>query len=199
MAKKEILTIKEPDYRRTVLGIEGVTPLLCDRMSQETIDGMVETKENSTKAKKERDRMFEFEQSCYILDSDAPEDAPGKYGFPASGFRLAAKDAARMTNIKMTEANQAFIPTVEMVPLLFGKRRLRIDRVGGNTTPRTTAVVRAEFVDWSCQLPIEWDNDFLTLKQICNLLSRAGRSVGIGAWRVIKHGLHGQFRIASEG
>jgi len=207
-AKKEetatTLNIHDPNYHYAEVRIKGVTPLLTDRMTEEAIAKIMGDAEKTPRgAKKARDRNKEYEDSTYRLEShqfgyqEGGEETTGTFGFPASGFRLACRDAARLIDgIAMTEANHAFIPLDEHVPLEFSTRKIRLDKVGG-TTPKNpqTVTVRAEFHDWKCILRFKFNADFLTIHQICNLLQHAGNSVGVGAWRVINKGLHGQFEV----
>jgi len=199
------LTVQAPNYERATIGIVGITPLLTHNMPEETklniVLDRIDKEAGATKGKKTKEAKSidqQFQEALYIVDPEAPE-TDGRYGFPANAFRLACKDAARTTSMKMTEAKLAFLPLVELVPIKCREVRPRIDKVGGVTPNKpSTACVRAEFIDWSMDLPIEYDADFAKLEVILNLLQRAGRCIGIGAWRPACGGLKGQFTIASE-
>ena len=201
VAAKQV-EVMAPNYQQAVIPVVGLTPLLCHNMTQEAKLSIVldrqQKEEGATKGKKKKAAKSieeQFADSCYIIDPDA-EEHDGKYGFPTSGFRLACVQAARTTDMPMTQARLAFLPLVEMVPIKFSEVRIRIDKVGGTTPGKpSTACVRAEFHDWSLDLPVEFDADNTSLEVIVNLLQRAGRCIGVGAWRPACGGLHGRFRV----
>ena len=196
------IEIVAPRYEEVTIPIVGLTPLLCHNMPEAVKLQMVldrEQKERgATKGKKRKEAKSieqQFADACYIANPDAPA-TNGRYGFPTSGFRLACKDAARTTDMAMTLAKLTFLPLVELVPIHCCEVRTRIDKVGGTTPGKpSTACVRAEFHGWSVDLPIEYDADFTSLEVIVNLLQRAGRCIGVGAWRPACGGLHGRFRV----
>ena len=190
--------VKAAVYRQTIVPIVGLTPLLCDRMTDQAQEAMLlnqEGKKGTGGTVKKLTRDESYRNSMYVIDPDLPDDTVGKYGFPASSFRLAAKEAARsIDGINMTDVFQAFTPLTEMVVLDFSEVRMRLDKVGGKGKQPSAIAVRSEFMDWSCNLEIE-HSEYLSLEAILNLLNRAGREIGIGAWRVEHAGLHGKFRV----
>uniref|UniRef100_A0A6M3J2F4 Uncharacterized protein n=1 Tax=viral metagenome TaxID=1070528 RepID=A0A6M3J2F4_9ZZZZ len=207
MAKKkanteeQVVEAKAPDYREVIIPIVGITPLLCHRLTEEAkMEMLLERHQKmagATGGKKSPKVVTiddEFNDACYPMPSD---DGTPKFGFPTSAFRLAVREAARMTKLPMTQARLTFIPLEEIVEIRYDEVRARVDKVGGTTPGKpSTCVTRAEFTNWSCDLPIEYDADFASINVIINLLQRAGRMIGVGAWRPERNGLHGRFKIA---
>ena len=197
----KVISVAALNYQTVNVPIAGLTPLLChsmpERVKLQIVLDREQKERGATKGKKKKDaRTIEeqFADACYIIDPEADEHS--RYGFPTSGFRLACKDAARTTDMAMTLAKLTFLPLVELVPIRFTEVRTRIDKVGGTTPGKSsTACVRAEFHNWAIDLPIEFDADFTSLEVIVNLLQRAGRCIGVGAWRPACGGLHGRFKV----
>jgi len=202
-ATQKRIEIQPPNYQQVIIPIVGLTPLLCHNMTEEAKLAIVLDRQQkevgATKGKKKKAAKGiaeQFADACYIFDAHVPEGEQGRYGFPTSGFRLACKEAARTTDMAMTQAKLTFLPLAEMVVLKFSAVNARIDKVGGTTPGKpSTACVRAEFSDWSLDLPVEFDADFTSLEVIVNLLQRAGRVIGVGAWRPACGGLKGRFKV----
>jgi len=54
---------------------------------------------------------------------------------------------------------------------------------------------RGEFKEWSADLEVQYNEDWISAEQIANLISLAGFSVGVGEWRPEKNGQYGTFEI----
>ncbi len=202
---KERIDVAMPKYKEARIPIVGLTPLLTHCFNDETKLAIImeqirkaEGKKAPPKQKASKSIEQQASEACYVIDPDAPE-TDGRYGFPANAFRLACGTAAGPLGIKLPQARQLFLPLAfGAVPLRCSMRKDRIDNVGGNYKD-PTACVRSEFFDWSLDLFIEWDSDIASLSTIVSLLERAGRAVGVGAWRPACNGLHGRFRVGIEG
>lgn len=203
-AAAERIEVLVPRFRQDVIPLVSISPLLCHHFPDETKREMVEErirkdagKKNPPKKKEALSIEEQFARACYPLDLEAPE-TDGRYGFPANAFRLACGTAGPQVGIPMTRARQMFLPLAAEIPLRCSMVKERIDNVGGRYGKPSAACVRAEFFDWSMDLPLEWDEDVTNLSSITSLLERAGRYIGVGAWRPERNGLHGRFRVATE-
>lgn len=202
MAKKAAaaaVQIVMPKIKNVAIPIQGITPLLCNRMSERSISQMENKQQKKGNAAKEaRDPEREFQESAYVIDENAPLDSQDRYGFPAISFKSAAVAACRhVDGIPMTKARGMFNVMAEMLPLRFAELKMRSDRVVLETGVASIAY-RAEFQGWRVDLPISYNSEAYSLDQICTLLAVAGFAVGVGSWRPDKSGVHGQFEIASS-
>lgn len=200
MAKKAAaVEIVMPKIKNVEIPIRGITPLLCNRMSERSIMQMEnkQQKKGNT-AKEARDPEKEFQESAYIINEEAPLDSQDRYGFPAISFKSAAVAACRhVDGIPMTKARGMFNVSTDMLPLHFDELKMRSDRVVLETGVASIAY-RAEFHGWRVELPISFNSEAYSLDQICTLMAVAGFAVGVGSWRPDKSGIHGQFEIASS-
>lgn len=197
--KTKRIEIPAPDRREMTVSIEGLTPLLCDNFSaarQENIADR-EAHPNRKLPKEPRDPMRDYQQSLYVI-------GPETYGFPSDGIkkslvkagqRFAGEYATVLNGImriggELVESEgRVLVPIVAPDgPRMHGARRV----LGGRTT---SVVYRAAFFPWSMEVPVSFDADIMTDKQIVNMFARAGESVGIGGFRPEKSGSMGTWRI----
>ena len=150
MAKRAAtVEIVMPKIKSVSIPIHGITPLLCNRMSERSILQMEnkQQKKGNT-AKVARDPEKEFQESAYLRDENAPLDSQDRYGFPAISFKSAAVAACRhVDGIPMTKARGMFNVSTDMLPLLFDEVKMRSDRVVLETGVASIAY-RAEFHGW---------------------------------------------------
>jgi len=71
---------------------------------------------------------------------------------------------------------------------------MRTDRVtiGMGTTDIR---YRAEFKEWSADVPIVFNEGVISLEQLVNLFKIAGFGVGVGEWRPERDGIHGTWDV----
>ena len=156
--------------------IDGST-LITHRLTDEAVSQFMGRESGETKKKKLRNYDAEYE-SCFYYTDDK------KYGFPASGFMGALLDACIPLDLPKTQIKRSVRLLGGMCELKYKKVNRRIDnprRSGRNGTPDTRH--RPEFVDWKCELIIQYDLNQITPDQIVNLINQAGFSTGIGDWR----------------
>jgi len=188
--KKTRIEIELIEEKITQIKIEGISPLLCSRMPDETLLGVLEGHEKGkSTVRKKRNPEKEYQSSLY-------PKIDGHYTFPGIAIKQAMRGAAKTfaPNINKNSVDgNVFIP--EWIPITGSKPK--IDIVQGRDARGTLRVViRARFEKWSSIFPIEYNaNGTLTLDQIYNLLNLAGWSVGIGGYRPEKKGIFGRFRL----
>ncbi len=171
--------------------IEGST-LITHRLTDEAVAQFMGREEGKTTKKMLRDYDAEYE-SCFYYTADK------KYGFPAGGFMGAMLDACVPLDIAKTQIKRSIRLLGDIYELTYKKVNRRIDhprRSGRNSTPDTRH--RPEFIDWSCELILQYDMNQITPDQIINLINQAGFSTGIGDWRPSSpksSGTHGMFKV----
>jgi len=191
------IQVAPPNIEVITLPIKGRTPLIVHRFDEKARQEMLEKQMKKAKGpKKAKDPEACYQRSRYLFDSD------GGDGFPAVAFKSAAVRAAKMVDgLTMTDARQMFFvvadgrtKTGEECVRIKGEPKMREDvvRISGGTSDLR---YRAEYMEWSCELTIEYDADTISAEVIVNLFSRAGFSVGVGEWRPEKNGNFGTFTI----
>lgn len=187
----QVQPIKLGIMKVKVGAIPGST-LITHRLTEESVSDFMGREEGKTKKRKLRDYDKEYE-SCFYYTEDQ------KYGFPASGFMGALLDACVPLNVPKTQIKRSVRLIGNVYPLKYKKVNRRVDnprRSGRNSTPDTRH--RPEFVEWECELVIQYDTNQISLDQIINLINQAGFSTGIGDWRPgapKSSGTHGMFKV----
>jgi hypothetical protein len=112
------------------------------------------------------------------------------YGIPCTALRGAMIQSCRLTEVDMIKAKMCIfileqgIDSENLEPLIKiqGEPRMHVERVTIGQG-KTDLAARGMFENWSAEFEIEWDDDFFKAQDVMNLLTRAGRQVGIGAGR----------------
>lgn len=182
------VTIPKPKLVTVIIPIIGTTPLICHAWD-EKIKGEMLAKQmkKAVKTKQTKDPEASFKASLY-------KHPDGGYGFPSTSFKSAAVRAAKLAGVPMTDAKQMFFIKGELTKII-GTPTMREDmvRLKGNTADIRH---RGEFKEWSADLEVQYNEDWISAEQIANLISLAGFSVGVGEWRPEKNGQYGTFAIA---
>lgn len=158
-----------------IVPIEGITPLICGRCSEEKLQEIED--ERGGKAKKMRQKpnpKRDYERSLY-------KHPDGGYGFPAIGFKLGMVRAAKgVPGFDMVTMRGA-IHAVEELVKIKGKPEMRKDRApsGGKLDIR----YRGMFKKWEVNLTLKYIEGMITPEQILALVEKAGTQCGVGEWR----------------
>ena len=170
------------------LEIVGIQPLISNRISEQT-QKQIEDK-RSRKGTKVRIKMAKllpqerFEASMH-------KTIDGKYGYPAIGFKQSFIAAGRYLDSMSMEYLKGSIHVLgDILPLKYKEIRMRCDH-----TKKDPATYRAEFVGWSCILPISYNRDLISPEQIAQIFEYAGFHIGVGAWRPARSGQFGTYRV----
>ena len=206
MEKKKI--ILEPIELRPLvervlsLKIEGTNILYIHRISKKYEQQLIKQaagKPKQTQKGVVRDFDAEFIGSLYYLDSKGHEVAIPKkitpkmrFGFPASGFKKAMVSACLFyKSIKKAEAKQLFFIEGQFVEIKgIPAKDEFLCRIGGKGPGTGTPAIgiRAKFMKWMAVISIRFCVDAISASSIINLLSEAGKHVGIGEDRPGKSG-----------
>ena len=197
MAKKNEVTIPQPKIETVEISIEGVTPLLMEKMDPRVAE--IYDKKKSKQVYEEDNRSEEEK----VLDK-IHYTPDGNIGFPSSGFLQGMLDVApRINGAKnapyKTEIKQAVGFLDDVVPIDFKKQD--IHTTVGKTSGRTAAprlIIRPQFYGWKCKLRISYNSEIISLEQLINLINWAGFHCGLGGFRRNRSGTFGQYKVSSN-
>lgn len=189
MEGKKQIQIPRPKVRQLEVEIQGITPLLTHRISEEVIEGLEakyigKAQASGNKGHKIKDIQQTYEASKYIVD--------GKDCFPCIAFKKAIMEAGKQQ--KMGSAlRRSVIITGEYVelksdPPVCDRRAVRVQR-------QMMLAYRAKYRNWSTTLTILYEEDSITNEQVLTFLSKAGQVVGVGDFRPECDGNFGRFTI----
>lgn len=194
---KEVI-IPQPKIKQVTIKIEGVTPLLMEKM-----DPRVAEVYDKKKSKKlyEEDTRSEREK----VDDKIHYTADGNIGYPTAGFLRGMLNVAPRINGKSkpphkTEINQGVSFLDNITPIEYKKQDVAEHigfTKGSNSSPRL--ILRPQFNGWSTTLRISYNEDIFSLEQLINLINWAGFHCGIGGFRKNCSGSFGQYRVATNG
>ena len=196
----EIPRLNTPTVKIKIESIQGST-LLMQKMSKEIKDELDEkygrTSKGKLKGRQERKQLTEKE----IVEGKIWKTPDGEIGFPASGFQKALLSMAKLKELEGVSGkliSGAVKVLGNIIPIKFKKKVVNED--WGKASGMTGApmkILRPEFIEWSCDLPIMYDESMISLDQIINLFNKAGFYMGIGSWRPGESGggNHGMFQV----
>lgn len=206
-------------YRTLCITVEGKTALIVHAWSAKAVRMMLDKQMGIPSAGREKKNpLNDFKESLYYL----PEDKG--FGMPAPCFKAAIVTAANDVELKMTECKRNVHVNSYLVPinappldkkdytewdtkyekdLKFHHEhgaRMRMDMVRLESGVADIRF-RGEFLKWSCDLEIEFNEAIITAAQLTNLIQAAGQS-GIGEWRPsspnVRSGEFGRFTIRQQ-
>lgn len=175
------------DIKRMTLRIRGDSALITHAWSAKAKQMMLDKQMMKGKqAKEAKDPIQDYEESIYRLPDGAP-------GFPSIGIKASAIRGAKSLGMVMADMKAAFHIDGDLLPIV-GEPRMREDmvRVGMGTADIR---YRAEFLDWSIDLPISFNARFVSAEQIVAMLDAGGFGTGIGEWRPEKDGQYGRYHV----
>jgi len=177
------------DIKRIALRIVGDSPLIVHAWSTKAKQMMLDKQmKRGTQAKEAKDPVRDYEESQYRLDDGTP-------GFPATGIKQSAIRGAKGLGMTMTDMRAAFHINGDLLPVK-GEPQPREDMV---RLQKGTADIRyrAEFPEWSIDLPISYNARTVSVEQIVAMLDAGGFGTGIGEWRPENDGQFGRFHVES--
>lgn len=186
-----------------IVTIRGDTPLICNRCSETTLQG-IEDKQTGKAANKKapREPEQEFMEHCHIIGGAQPNKetfAEQRFGFPAIGvkksiataaMRFADAEKVQMFGLIMVHGPHMGLIEIKQTPVM-GRDPVK--------PPMQNMMIayRAYFDPWQMDVPVRYVASAITAEQVLNAFRWAGISVGIGSWRTERGGDKGAFSIAS--
>ena len=218
------ITIPPIKVAAMTVQIEGISPLICHKMSKKTEFELLNKSMNKkTKTREAKDPQAEYMAARYRVDEDGMildyvdretmsfQDAQeGADAIPARYLKLAMVDAARyIEGLTMTETKAlVFVePGKDGVPIKNGKGVYGIDvepeiqqsvqRVGGKGPGTGSPDIRFRplYKKWGAEFEIQYNESLVGPEEVLNLLNYAGFHSGICEHRPSKGGQNGQFRV----
>lgn len=184
------VTITAPNFERATFRINGTSPLVICRFSEEAKNAIAATQGEGTTATSKRKRKKVDPEAQFKAARYYHKD--GWEGFQASAIRNAMISACRIVEFKMTIAKLCIFTEPDgydkiqpQIPLvrINGKPVLQTDHVRNKNSGQFSVATRACYHNWSADVTLKWDADRFTLRDVANLLARVGEQVGIGCGR----------------
>lgn len=195
--KKSTVEIKQFEIREVTIPITGMSPLIVNKFSNKAIQMILDKQTNVAKNKKHdvKDPQADFENAKHY-------STQGWEGFPAAGFKAAMIRGAKMIGMVMKDTQTSFFIKADdeetQLTRIYGESRMRQDmvRVGMGAADIR---FRPEYVQWSANLTIEFNEGVLSLDQIYQLVKAAGYGCGVGEMRPEKGKFnYGRFVLSQE-
>lgn len=196
--------IPEIRFEWMIVTIRGDTPLICNRCSETTIQG-IEDKQTGKAANKKapREPEQEFMEHCHIVGGEQPNKETflqQRFGFPAIGVKksiaTAAMRFADAEKVQMFGLITIHGPHRGLIEIKERKPVMGRDPVKPPAQNTMHIAYRAYFDPWEMAVPIRYVASAVTAEQVLNAIRWAGTSVGIGSWRTERGGDKGAFSIA---
>lgn len=198
----EIQTISIPPIGvgMMIVTVEGITPLIVHRFSEKAKKQMLDKQTKTARGTREaKNPEQNFRDALYVIPGreDWAEE-PGKFYFPAGGFKRASVGACRyIEDMSMEEAKGLFFIENQPGPILrFDELVMREDNVS-NSGKVADLRHRPEFREWSCDLDVSYNRKAVSVEQLLTMINYGGYHQGIGEWRPSskKGGDFGRYRV----
>ena len=188
--------------RKVKVQVRGISSLVVHKMSSKCRQQMRDIhKGKKEKVRGQRDPEQEYKDATYML-------VDGRYGVNVNAFKQAIIDAAHqdMGIAKTTVRKSIYLEAdgvdhedgTELVALHTPGPKMREDVVRLKRDA-TDLRYRPWYTEWSADLNITYDSDWLRLDSLINLIQRAGWRVGICENRPGKSGGDwGRFEVVTE-
>ena len=180
----------------------GVSPLLMDRMSDETLDEL----RTGVRAQKPRDRPLDDVAAEKIYRENG---AGSRIGLPAEMLFSCLANAGR--NVKngkkqISTATTTTLPDILAIQNFFipltnvdprkEKESWKADRRRGRLDNGTAVcVVRPRFDQWEFEVEVEYDETKADESVVRSLFNNAGSAQGLGSFRPNCKGPFGRFKV----
>ncbi len=190
----------ELKMQELVAHVLGVTPFVCNRMSQKGIEALLYPKGRKTAAEKatslKHDPMSEYRDSPYTTADPA---APTLIMTPAVSFKRAVESVA----LDVPGATKSQISRNIVAPetriSLFGVPQMFMAVVRSADMAKTPDVrTRAIIPQWACTVRLRYPYPLFREKVIADYLALAGQLRGVGDYRPERGaGSYGTFEVVS--
>jgi hypothetical protein len=192
----------KPMAKKTArVSIVGTSPLIMQRWSEKAKESMLAKQMKKVVVREAKDPEAQYESSKYILPDVGKK--PGGPGFPAGNFKECCVRGGKALGMVMTDSRGAFfIKGVysprdgRMLVPIKGEWSMREDPVRLESGVADLRY-RAQLVDWSATLEIEYIETAISIEQIINALNAGGFGCGVGEWRPQHKGEFGRFEVVN--
>lgn len=197
---EELVSIKVPEmqFGRIEVHMVGLTPLICNRMSEKAKRELLAPKGRKTAAERaaemKHDPVQEFRDSMERMKNERAIIA-----VPASAFKGVLMTAALdVPGAYKTQVGRLVWVKGYKIPI-YGVPKLYMSVVRSADMNKTPDIrTRALLPEWACRVDVEFTMPLVNEQTILNLLHMGGRTAGVGDFRAEKgKGDFGQFRICN--
>jgi hypothetical protein len=198
--KTETLEIKEIEMGEFVAHLLGASPMIMNRYGQKAWRELLLPSKSQNRASLEQslkhDPVAEFRGAVYInRDQKGQSAIHVPNGAIHGALSAVAIDIPGAKKAQMERLTRVTDVNIE----LFGLPQIFCAMVRNSDQNHTPDVrTRPIFPEWACKVTIRFVRPILTERTVGNLLSAAGRIVGVGDWRGQKGGPYGAFDIVGE-
>jgi hypothetical protein len=185
-AAAKVVEVTAPKIQTAVIRIRGTAPLVMNKFSNRIKDQIRRAQEAGSTGKKGVKKEPKDFKQCY---EEAMHKSPeGWQGIPATAFRCALISACRLVGFAMTRAKLSLFILADgfdaddaspLVKILKGKPRMHIGSVRLETGVIDLRPRPLWDAGWEADVRVQFDADQFTLKDVMNLMCRAGMQVGI--------------------
>lgn len=178
------------EKRRIAVRLNGESPLIVHRFEEKALTEMLAKQRGLPFERQKKNPHADYEASKYknVKDQDC---------VPVMTIKKAMIEATTFDeNMTKKQSRGGFFIIGEYAPLDYGSVNMRTDVVRLSGIGRTPDIrFRAEYLDWSVDVVIEFNPRLITVDQLFYLMREAGSSVGICEWRAQKDGNYGAFTV----
>jgi hypothetical protein len=194
-----VITLTKINAETFLVPIVGTSPLIVNKFTEKAKRMILDGQQGIKKPRENRDPEAEFNAAFYRLEEE------GRYGFPATAFKLATIGGARYYGgqIKMTELRQfmffhgTFVPSelVQLVEIESSEEPTMREDMVGLPMNKTDLRYRPQFWPWSATLKVTYVKSSITMDSVVSLIEAGGMGVGVGEWRPEKDGTFGTYSV----
>lgn len=176
--------------------IEGVTPLICNKFTDEA----AESATNGNRASAVGDKGTPLEQAekkLYIGHDGKPMiPQPNLFRCIIDGGKFFKAGKSKVTTIKSSlipaclSIEEVEIPIIHKEPWRVDTRAVRIPSTGGRILCH-----RPLFDDWRLEFTMTLDPTILSVKMLREIVDAAGKRIGLGDFRPDCKGPFGRFAV----
>jgi hypothetical protein len=182
---------------RIAVIIEGATPLLCNRFSDEAAE---QASGSGVRLSSNRDKGSPLEQASHKLyighDGKPMVPQPNLFRCLIDAGTYFKVGKSKVTTQKSSlipacvEVQGVEIPIEHREPWTVDTRAVRIPSTGGRILCH-----RASFGDWKLNFEVVLDTDLISLRLFREIVDAAGKRIGLGDFRPATKGPFGKFVV----
>jgi len=178
--------------------IEGTTPLLCNRFTDEAAMSSTSQTRAATVGGK-GDPQEQAEKKLYISEATGSPVIPGPNLFRCiiDGGKFFKNGKSKVTTLKSSlipacvAIEELEIPIISPKPWMVDTRAVRIPSTGGRILAH-----RPCFYDWSLEFTMTLDTEIMDIKLLREIVDASGKRIGLGDFRPDCKGPFGKFNVS---
>ena len=189
--------------RKVRIHCVGVSPLMMDKMSDETLEGLAtgvrppEVKDKPA-VEKAAVKIYRDDNGRIALPAEMLVGALVFAGQKVKNGRKQISTAKTTMLFELLQLNNVFLPltngqpAAEDLPWVVDKRK----GIGNQArTPTAVCIIRPKFLHWEFDCEIQYNEDRVNGEVVRQLFNVAGSSEGLGSFRPNKKGPFGRFKV----